>query len=288
MEMMGLELPNRSAKPRETGWTLLIDTGMATSQFIDVIESHHRLIDAVKFGWGTALVTDQLDAKIACLRAFGVDYFFGGTLFEKFYSQGRVERFWDFCRFHRCPLIEISDGTITLDRAEKGRMIREFSRYFRVLSEVGYKDSDRSNQLSPDRWISLIQSDLSAGAEKVITEARESGTSGICRSNGEIRDDLIEAILASGIPSDRLVFEAPNKAMQVFFLRRVGPNVNLANVAMHDAVGVETLRLGLRSDTLLLWDEDKAAEAERISEGVRSIERVRPAVSALRVTAAGL
>jgi phosphosulfolactate synthase len=252
MNIAGLMLPERTTKPRMRGLTIVLDNGVPSSYFEDMIASNIRLVDLVKFGWGTALVTDQLDRKIAGLRAAGVDFFFGGTLFEKFYSQRKVDAYRDFCLRHGCRYVEISNGTVGLSNRDKARFIAEFAHDFSVISEVGYKDSEKSQQLPPGRWIEYMQEDLAAGAVKVITEARESGTSGICRPDGEVRYGLIEEILGSSIDADDIVFEAPNKTLQTYFIRRLGANVNLANIALADAIPLETLRLGLRSDTLLL------------------------------------
>ncbi|HEX6818383.1 MAG TPA: phosphosulfolactate synthase [Ktedonobacterales bacterium] len=252
MNIAGLMLPERTSKPRSRGLTIVLDNGVPTAYFEDMIASMGRFVDLVKFGWGTALVTDQIERKINCLHEHGVDFFFGGTLFEKFYSQRKVDAYYDYCASHGTRYVEISNGTVNLDNADKARFITQFSREFSVLSEVGYKDSDRSLNLSPSRWIEYIEEDLSAGAFKVITEARESGTSGICRPDGEVRYGLIEEIISSHVDSDDIIFEAPNKSLQTYFIKRLGANVNLANIALQDAIPLETLRLGLRSDTLLL------------------------------------
>jgi phosphosulfolactate synthase len=249
-----LALPERPAKPRTQGLTMVIDNGVPTRYFEDAIASTGDLIDLVKFGWGTSLVTRDLDRKIACLRDAGLDHYFGGTLFEKFLLQNRVDDYMRFCHDHDCRSVEISNGTIDLSNDDKARYIALFTSEFRVLSEVGYKDSGRSLELPPVRWIQYIRQDMAAGADLVITEARESGRSGICRADGEPRYGLIGEILESGLELDRLVFEAPNKDLQTYFVRRVGPNVNLGNIAIDDVIGLETLRLGLRADTLLNWD----------------------------------
>lgn len=255
MYSTGLLLPARSVKPRTRGLTVLLDPGVSTRHFVDVVESAAGLIDFVKFGWGTSVVTDHLEAKIACLQRLGVDYFFGGTLFEKFYQQHKIQAFYDFCAHFSCRYLEISNGTIELSNAEKAHVIADFAGEFHVLSEVGFKDSDQSQMLSPARWITYIRQDLAAGADKVLLEARESGTSGICQPDGALRYGLIEEIVESGIDPDRLIFEAPNKTLQTTFIRRLGPEVNLANIPFADAIALETPRLGLRSDTLLAFDE---------------------------------
>lgn len=262
-----LTLPARTAKPRARGLTIVIDTGLPAHYFQDAIESAGKYIDLVKFGWGTSLISDQLEQKIACLQRTGIGYFFGGTLFEKFFSQRKSASYVAYCRRFGCRFVEISNGTIALANDEKARVIADFAREFTVLSEVGYKNSEASQRLHPAKWIEYIQQDLAAGASKVITEARESGTSGICRPDGELRYGLIEEILESPIDADNLIFEAPNKTLQTHFIRRLGTNANLANVAITDVIPLETLRLGLRSDTLLVFDED--LPAEDVSEDVR-------------------
>lgn len=228
---------------------MLIDGGTPVGSFIDVVESYHPLIDVVKFGWGTVLVTDRLAEKIACLVRHHIGFYFGGTLFEKYYHQQQVGAYVQLCRRFGCPMVEISDGTVDLPPREKARFIREFAQEFTVVSEVGFKDPERSLRMHPAHWTRMVTEDLAAGAQKVIAEARESGTSGICRANGQLRDSVLDALLSADLPVDQLIFEAPNKTLQSTFIRRLGPNVNLANVALTDVVGVETLRLGLRADT---------------------------------------
>ncbi len=254
MNPTALALPARATKPRTRGITIVIDNGVPLTHFQDVVASMGDLIDLIKFGWGTSIVSDVLERKIACLREQHIDYFFGGTLFEKFLSQHLIDEYVAYCRQYGCRYVEISNGTIALHNTEKARLIADFAHEFRVLSEVGYKDSERSLHLHPAQWVEFIRQDLEAGAERVITEARESGTSGICRPNGELRFGLIEEILASGIDANTLIFEAPNKEVQAYFIRRLGANVNLANISMQDIIPLETLRLGLRSDTLLAFE----------------------------------
>lgn len=249
-----LALPERATKPRARGLTIVIDNGIPLTYFQDVVESMGSLVDLVKFGWGTSLVTETIERKITCLQKHQIDYFFGGTLFEKYLSQHMLDAYLDYCRQHGCDYIEISNGTIALSNDEKARLITDVAKEFRVLSEVGYKDSERSLHLHPAQWIAFIRQDLAAGAERVITEARESGTSGICRSNGELRFGLIEEILSTDIDPNKLVFEAPNKSLQTYFIQRLGSNVNLANIPIQDIIPLETLRLGLRSDTLLTFE----------------------------------
>ncbi|WP_010530311.1 phosphosulfolactate synthase [Lentibacillus jeotgali] len=247
-----LILPARELKPREKGLTILIDNGSPLNLFIDTIQSASDYIDFVKFGWGTSLITSHIRQKIACLRDQGIEFFFGGTLFEKFLSRDRVEEYYDYCRRFHCNYVEISNGTMPISNKEKGYFVKMFSREFTVFSEVGNKDTVMSNAQNSSEWVENIQEDLEAGAAKVITEARESGTSGMCRENGGIRLDIFDQIVDSGIPFEKLIFEAPTKKMQTFFIQHVGSDVNLANIALADVISVETLRLGLRSDTFNL------------------------------------
>jgi phosphosulfolactate synthase len=257
-----LSLPTRSVRPRSRGLTMVIDNGMPLHAFTDAIESSPDYVDTVKFGWGTALVTPRLGEKIDALRRLGIPFYFGGTLFEKFVVQGAFESYLAFCRDHACQVVEISNGTIPMPNREKARYIERAAERFTVLSEVGYKDNDRCLQLAADDWVRCIREDLAAGATRVITEARESGKSGICRPDGTLRFDLVERILTSGIDPNDLVFEAPTKEMQSYFVKRIGPEVNLANVAPADVIGCETLRLGLRSDTLLHFELERQHATE--------------------------
>nr|MBI3612739.1 phosphosulfolactate synthase [Nitrospirota bacterium] len=250
-----LNVPSRGTKPRQNGLTLLLDAGMSTQRFIDVIRSHHVLIDFVKFGWGTALVTAELEKKIECLKALNIGYFFGGTLFEKALHQKKLDEYYAYLKRYDCKYAEISNGTIDLSNAEKCKYIAQFAREFYVFSEVGYKDSVKSESMYPAKWVECIMQDLAAGAKKVITESRESGQSGICRPNGELRYGLIEEIVEAVKNLDEIVFEAPTKTLQAYFIKRLGPNVNLGNIAFDDVVGLETLRLSLRSDTFFLPDQ---------------------------------
>ena len=245
-----LQLPHREAKPRRVGLTMVIDGGLPTHRFQDVVESTGPLIDLVKFGWGTALVTPDLDRKIEILREAGIGHYFGGTLLEIFLQQDRLGDYRRFCTEHGCRIVEVSNGTIELSNHDKARIIETLREDFDVISEVGYKDTERSQALPPVRWIEYIREDLAAGARLVITEARESGRSGICRPDGELRYGLIEEILDSDLDLERVLFEAPTKDLQTHFVRRVGTNVNLGNVAAEDVIALETLRLGLRADTV--------------------------------------
>ena len=254
MNPTALTLPPRAAKPRRTGLTMVIDGGIPAAHFTDIVSSAAEYIDFVKFGWGTAVVTSSLQAKIDVLQAHDIGFYVGGTLFEKYVLQGRFEDFRKFCAQYRCRHVEVSNGTIELSNAEKASYIRKLTDDFSVVSEVGFKDPGRSEQLPPSRWVEYIREDLDAGASLVTLEARESGRSGICRPDGTLRFGLIEDVLTSGISQGSLLFEAPSTSLQTYFITRLGPDVNLGNVPAGGVIGLETLRLGLRADTLATFE----------------------------------
>jgi phosphosulfolactate synthase len=229
---------------------MMVDGGLPTRHFEDVVASAAEFLDFVKFGWGTALVTADLQRKIDVLVDAGVDYYFGGTLFEKFVRQDRFDDFRDMCETYGCQYVEVSNGTIDLSHIEKAGYVRKLAAEFTVVSEVGFKDAERSEHLAPNRWIECIHEDLEAGAFLVTLESRESGRSGICRPNGELRFGLIEEILASDVSAERLLFEAPSTQLQCYFVQRMGSDVNLGNIPSTGLLGLETIRLGLRADTL--------------------------------------
>jgi len=247
-------LPERTEKPRRTGLTIVIDRGLPTGYFQDMIRSYGELIDLIKLGWGTALSTPDLREKVRFAHSHKVPVFFGGTFFEKALLQGELENYKQLCREVSIRYVEISNGSIALSNREKAEYISRLAAEFIVLREVGYKDQQRSQELAPKSWVEFIRQDFEAGATEVIMEARESGKSGICRDNGELRYGLISEVLNSGVSADDLVFEAPNKDLQVYFIRKLGPNANFANIAADDVISLETLRLGLRSDTLELFE----------------------------------
>jgi phosphosulfolactate synthase len=249
-----LTLPEHAAKPRTRGLTMVMDGGVPLGQFTDQVELGAEYIDFVKFGWGTSVVTNCLREKIAVLDSHGIDFYFGGTLFEKFILQGRFEDFRRYCEEYGASHLEVSNGTIELPNAEKAGYIRKLASDFTVVSEVGFKDPGRSEMLPPSEWVASIKEDLDAGASIVTLEARESGTSGIVRPNGELRYGLIEDVLSAGLNVDSLLFEAPTTALQTHMITRIGPNVNLGNVPAQGVIGLETLRLGLRSDTLTTFE----------------------------------
>ena len=242
-----LDLPDRTSKPREQGITHVLDSGLSVAEVDGLVEVAGASVDLIKLGWGTALVTENLERKLARYRAHGIAVVLGGTLTEIAISQDRLDAL--IAKLHELGLnhVEISDGTIVLEHERKLELISRLARDFTVLSEVGAKDNERI--MAPYVWVEQIEQELEAGAWKVIAEARESGTAGIFRPDGEVRMGLIDEI-AHAIEPGRVLFEAPRKDQQVWFVRRFGPNVNLGNIAPRDVLSLETIRLGLRSDTV--------------------------------------
>ncbi len=245
--MAFLDLPERSAKPREQGITHVIDRGLSVGEVDGLVEVAGDYVDIVKLGWGTALVTGNLKPKLARYREHGLPAMLGGTLTELAIAQRRVEGLVGFLHEHGIEHVEISDGTIRLAHEEKLALIARLAREFTVLSEVGSKDDTVITP--PYRWVEQMNAELEAGAWRVIAEGREGGTAGIYRPDGEVRMGLIDEI-AHGVDFHRLMFDAPRKEQQVWFLQRFGPEVNLGNIASADVLSLETLRLGLRSDTV--------------------------------------
>ena len=252
--MSFIELPRRSVKPREQGVTHVLDKGLSVAEVDGLMEVAGDFVDIVKLGWGTALATSNLKPKLSRYAEHGIPVVLGGTLTELALAQDRFDQLIEWVRELGLRHFEISDGTIALDHGRKLELIARLAENFRVLSEVGSKD-DTGAITPPYRWVEMMGEELEAGAWKVIAEGRESGTAGIFRPTGEVREGLIDEIV-HGIDSDRIMFDAPRKHQQVWFVRRFGPEVNLGNIAPDDVLPLETLRLGLRSDTLGIGARD--------------------------------
>ena len=240
-------------EPRSGGLTHVLDKGLGPRAWEDVLETSGPYIDIVKLGWGTAYVTPNLKAKLEVLREKPVVV--GGTFFEVVLTLDKLDDYKRWLQQLGLTHVEISDGTIEIPRERKLELVADFARDFTVLSEVGSKDSDVN--FAPYLWVQWIKEELEAGAWKVITESRESGTAGIFRPSGEMRTGLIDEIVNEVAVAD-LIFEAPTKASQAWFVKEFGPTVNLGNIPPDEVIPLETLRLGLRGDTLkevLLPDE---------------------------------
>jgi phosphosulfolactate synthase len=243
-----LNLPERSGKPRSRGVTHVIDRGLSIAEIDGMVEVAGEFVDIVKLGWGTALATGNLERKLECYRQHGIPVVLGGTLTELAITRGRLEELIAWVHQLGLAHFEISDGTIALEHERKVELIDRLSHEFTVLSEVGSKD-DTGAITPPSVWVEQIRAELAAGAWKVIAEGREAGTAGIFRPSGEVREGLIGEIVHEIAP-DQIMFDAPRKDQQVWFVRRFGPEVNLSNVPVGEVLALETLRLGLRSDTL--------------------------------------
>jgi phosphosulfolactate synthase len=224
-----------------------MDSGLPLSTVRGVLESAAEYIDIVKLGWGTSLVTKALDEKLALYAAHSIPVVCGGTLFEAAYARDLIDPYKRWLVHHGITHAEVADGVVAIPREVKLGLIAEFATDFTVMSEVGSKDSDAL--VAPYQWVRWINEELKAGAWKVIAEGREDGSAGLFRPNGEIRSGLVDEI-AHEVDVDRVIFDAPTKAAQAWFVRRFGAEVNLGNVAAGEIIGLETLRLGLRADTL--------------------------------------
>jgi phosphosulfolactate synthase len=241
---------------RDGGLTHVLDKGLGPRAWEDVLETSGDYIDIVKLGWGTAYVTPNLRRKLEVLKDKPV--VIGGTFFEAVLAQGKLDEYKRWLSDHGMKHVEISDGVIDLPRERKLELIADFARDFTVLSEVGSKDAEVV--YAPYQWVEWIKEELAAGAWKVITEGREGGTAGIYRPTGEMRTGLVDEIVHE-IDVGDLIFEAPTKASQAWFVKQFGASVNLGNIPPEEVIPLETLRLGLRGDTLrevLLGDAEPA------------------------------
>ena len=259
-----LSLPSRSVKPRTEGITHVIDRGMGLRAMKDMLETCAEFIDIVKLGWGTGYITANVEAKIAAYQAAGIPVCFGGTLLEVALAQGKLDAFRRMLEQLNIGHVEFSTGVLQMTLEEKVACIRELAKDFLVLAEVGSKDAEVV--VAPYLWLEEIKAELAAGAWKVIAEARESGTVGLYRESGEVRMGLVEEIITEVDPS-KLIFESPRKPQQVWFIERFGSNVNLGNIATDDVIPLETLRLGLRGDTMPKWHLDQATPSDCESRG---------------------
>ena len=251
------QIPERNPKPRVSGITMVMDKGLSineTKNFLSVASPH---IDIVKLGFGTSFVTPGLREKIEVYRCYEIPVYFGGTLFEAFLIRNQFEDYVAVCRDYGISYMEVSDGSITIPHAEKCGYIEKLTKYGTVLSEVGSKDA--THIIPPYKWIELMRGELEAGASYVIAEAREAGNVGIYRGTGEVREGLVNEILTQ-IPGEKILWEAPQKEQQLYFLQLLGCNVNLGNIAPVEVIPLETMRVGLRGDTFHLYLDKETAQ----------------------------
>lgn len=244
------QMPDRNVKPRQNGITMVMDKGLSLEEARNMISVGLPHIDVIKLGFGTSYVTPNLRQKIELYQEAGLPVYFGGTLFEAFLIRNQFDDYLAVCKDYGITWMEVSDGSITIPHAEKCGYIEKMTKYGVVLSEVGSKDA--AHIIPPYKWIELMRAELEAGSTYVIAEAREAGNVGIYRGSGEVREGLVQEILTQ-IPGEKILWEAPQKAQQLYFLELLGCNVNLGNIAPTEVIPLETMRVGLRGDTFELY-----------------------------------
>ena len=239
-------IPERSLKPRELGITMVIDKGSSLQECKNLIESSSDYIDFVKFGWTTSNFSKNLKEKIELFKKANINVYLCGTLFEAFAIRDQFEDYIDILKEYNLKYAEVSDGSISIPHKKKCEYIEKLAKYVIVFSEIGSKDEKKI--IPPYKWIKQMKAELNAGSWKVIGEARESGSVGLFRSSGEVRQGLVEEILTE-IPTEKILWEAPQKVQQVWFVKLLGQNVNLGNISGNEVISLETIRVGLRGDT---------------------------------------
>lgn len=248
------QIPDRKLKPRQSGLTMVMDKGLSVNEAENFMSVSHPHVDIVKLGFGTSYVTPNLKAKLEVYRSYDIPVYFGGTLFEAFLIRNQFDDYINVCKEYGISYIEVSDGSITIPHAEKCGYIEKLTKHATVLSEVGSKDA--AHIIPPYKWIELMKAELDAGATYVIAEAREAGNVGIYRGSGEVREGLVQEILTQ-IPAEKILWEAPQKAQQLYFIELIGCNVNLGNIAPTEVIPLEAMRIGLRGDTFDLYLDKK-------------------------------
>jgi phosphosulfolactate synthase len=244
------QMPLRNGKPRVEGITMVMDKGLSLAEAKMFVENAIPHVDMIKLGFGTSYVTPKLREKIEVYQSAGIPVYFGGTLFEAFLIRNQFNDYVALCKDYEINYIEVSDGSISIPHTEKCGYIEKLSAICTVLSEVGSKDAEHI--IPPYKWIELMRAELNAGATYVIAEAREAGNVGIYRGSGEVREGLIQEILTQ-IPGEKILWEAPQKVQQLYFIELLGANVNLGNIAPSEVIPLEAMRIGLRGDTFSLY-----------------------------------
>ncbi|HET6255675.1 MAG TPA: phosphosulfolactate synthase [Puia sp.] len=248
------QIPERTTQPRSYGLTMIYDKGLSVMEAKHLISGAGPHIDLVKLAFGTALFTGGLSEKIRLFRDAGIPVFFGGLLFEAYVIRGQFDDYVGLLKEYDISHIEVSDGSIDITHAEKCGYIEKLAKYGTVLSEIGSKDKDREHITPPYQWIKLMRTELDAGSGYIVAESRESGTVGIYRNSGEVREGLVQEILTK-IPAEKILWEAPQKDQQLYFLTLIGANANLGNITPSEVVALEAMRLGLRGDSFHLYLE---------------------------------
>jgi phosphosulfolactate synthase len=243
-------LPNRTDKPRKDGVTMVMDKGISLRQAEDMLSSSSDYIDFVKLGFGTSIISKNVKEKVKLYQDAGIKVYVGGTLFEAFIVRNKFDDYLKYISDLGLDSAEVSDGSVSLNHDKKCEYISKLAKNFTVLSEVGSKEEGVI--IHPARWIKMMQSELDAGAFKVIAEARESGTVGIFHKNGTAHTMLINRIV-NKVKLENIIWETPQKSQQVYFLKLFGCNVNVGNISVDDVIPLETLRIGLRGDTFFTY-----------------------------------
>lgn len=244
------QIPERNGKPRTSGLTMVMDKGLSVNEVENFLSICHPHVDIVKLGFGTSFVTPNLKDKLEVYKKYNMPLYFGGTLFEAFLIRNQFEDYISVCKDYGITHMEVSDGSIVIPHAEKCGYIEKLAAVGTVLSEVGSKDA--THIMPPYKWIELMRDELNAGSTYVIAEAREAGTVGIYRGTGEVREGLVQEILTQ-IPEEKIIWEAPQKAQQLYFIELIGCNVNLGNIAPTEVLPLESMRIGLRGDTFHMF-----------------------------------
>ena len=250
------QIPDRVPKPRSSGLTMIMDKGLSVNEAQNFLSVAHPHVDIIKLGFGTAFVTPNLKEKLDIYQSYNIPIYFGGTLFEAFLIRNQFDDYLKVCKQYGIAYMEVSDGSITIPHSEKCGYIEKLTQYGTVLSEVGSKDA--AHIIPPYKWIELMKAELSAGSTYVIAEAREAGNVGIYRGTGEVREGLVQEILTQ-IPGEKIIWEAPQKSQQLYFIELLGCNVNLGNIAPSEVIPLEAMRIGLRGDTFDLFLDKKEA-----------------------------
>ena len=240
------EIPARTNKPRENGITMVMDKGKSIREAEDFLSINQKYTDIIKLGFGTSIITPNIAEKIKIYQENGILVYTGGTLFEAFAIRNKLDDYKKYMNSLNLNMVEISDGSISLNHEKKCEIISEFAKDFKVISEVGSKDP--GIKMSNRDWVKCMENELSAGSWKIIAEARESGNVGIYNDDGEIKSDIVNVIMQK-IPFDKIIWEAPNKDQQSWFIKEYGANINLGNISPCEVIPLECLRIGLRSDT---------------------------------------
>ena len=250
------QIPERVAKPRMKGITMVMDKGLSIEESKNFMSIAYPHVDIVKLGFGTSYVTPNLREKLEIYRSYDMPVYFGGTLFEAFLIRNQFDDYINVCKDYGISYMEVSDGSITIPHAEKCGYIEKLTKHGTVLSEVGSKDA--AHIIPPYKWIELMRAELDAGSTYVIAEAREAGNVGIYRGSGEVREGLVQEILTQ-IPEEKIIWEAPQKAQQLYFIELIGANVNLGNIAPAEMLSLEAMRVGLRGDTFHMFLDKEMA-----------------------------